>query len=307
MKIKRSWAADIEVADYWKEPQSLAKHRIYMCFNDPHFIKTDENGYRIPFGFKSLIEKYYNSRRKVNIFCFGGSTTFGAYCNYEESYPSYLESLNNDYNVFNIGLPGADLKNSFYTLLYFIRLGIIPDTAIFLDGINEKQAWFQAMNNNNYYEELDYQYHPFLRIIQKINSIDSLYKYIKFLIKKPSFEQKKNSKDFDFLRFVDGQSKSYIKSKNVIESIANHWDFDTLFFLQPTVFDFIKDGILDNESNSRYKYLKTLYKSIINNSDNSVNDISSGININPEMFIDWQHCNGAGNRIIAKKIFSFLK
>ena len=96
MKLKRFRADDIEVADYWTEPQQLAKNRVYMCFFDPDYIKSDENGFRIPLSFNSLNEKYLKSQEKKKIFCFGGSTTFGSYCKYHESYPNHLESFSND-------------------------------------------------------------------------------------------------------------------------------------------------------------------------------------------------------------------
>ena len=303
MKLKRFWGNDIEVADYWMEPQQLAKHRIYMRFSNSDYLRSDENGFRVSDESDSLIDRYRINKDKKKIFCFGGSTTFGSLCKYQESYPHYLESLvDNKFIVFNLGLPGADIKSSFYTLLYFIRLGMIPDTTIFLDGINEKQAWFQAKNNYDKYEELDYQYHPFLRLIEKANKYDSFSNYINYSKKKTV---NNNNELIDYLQFVKDQSSSYNKTKDTIEELSKHWNFKTIFFLQPTVFDFINNE-LNDKSKSRYQYLKALYKSILKRSENTVFDISQNINLSPEMFFDWQHCNGDGNHIIAKKILEYF-
>ena len=63
---------------------------------------------------------------------------------------------------------------------------------------------------------------------------------------------------------------------------------------------------MDPESKLRQQYIKALYRSIQANSGNTVTDISNAVSLEPEMFIDWQHCNGEGNKIIAQKIFSYV-
>lgn len=303
MKIRRFWVDDIIVPDYWWNPLQLAKHRIYMYLADSKHIRCDEMGFRISNGFNSLLERYRKTQVEKKIFCFGGSTTFGVYCRYKEAFPYHLERLSdNNTAVFNLGLGGADIKGSLDILVDVLRLGMIPDLAIFLDGINEKQAWFQGKYGYEEYQEVHYQYHPFLRLIKKANKYSSILNFLHTIKKGSILGYKENDGEGDAFHFIAEQSSRYIKTKNTIERLANEWSFRTLFVLQPTVFDFVQDQLYD-ESKLRYQYLKALYRSILAKSENTVIDISQDITLEPEMFIDWQHCNAEGNKIIANKIF----
>ena len=59
---------------------------------------------------------YEPSDKKKNVFCLGCSMTWGSEVEYNESYPFILNKLINcqkdDYQVLNIGFPGAGLKYS---------------------------------------------------------------------------------------------------------------------------------------------------------------------------------------------------
>jgi len=304
MVFKRFWGDDIEVPDYWSGPLKLAKHMIYMYFSNSN-VKCDSNGIRLHDASMNVIEKYNCSINKKKIFCFGGSTTFGSFCENNETLPYHLGTLiGNDTVIFNLGQIGADIKGSLYTLLHFLRLGFCPDKIIFLTGINEKQAWFQAKYDYKEYEEVHYEYHNFLRVLEKARKNSSFSNFNSYLKNLFSKEVKNGHLHCDPLCFVSEQSYSYIKTKNIIERLANEWNFETEFFLQPTVFDFIQDE-MDKESIARHHYLKSLYRSIISKSNKSVIDISKKIFIEPEMYIDWQHCNSEGNKIIAKKIYEY--
>ena len=89
----------------------------------------------------------------------------------------------------------------------------------------------------------------------------------------------------------------------------NTYNFNTLFILQPTVWDVLSsDYEMDKEESKRKSYIKKLYREILlQDNQNVVNlcnlDISE---ITPEMFIDWQHLNSDGYKKIAQIIKKIL-
>jgi len=312
MLLKRSWAKDIEIDDVWGNSCKLAKHRTYIYWSHPGIALTDEKGFIIPAGFSSFQEKFEKSKNLRKIFCFGGSTTFGAFGNYSESYPCHLEKCLMNTAVFNIGLGGFDIAGLLYLLIDLLRWGFVPDLAIFLSGVNEKQAWYQATNGYARYEETSHQYGYFKDLVSFYyyghgkKKILGPWAYIKKLLLKASTHNNDAEINNNPFRFVVDHAESHVRTVKTINKIAKAWNIDTKFFLQPILWDFWK-AETDQGNLSRYKYIKLLYQNILAKSYDKIIDLSGSVPLKPEMFSDWQHINSDGNKLLAQSIYKEIK
>lgn len=306
--MKRKWVDDVEIPEKWNVPFSIAKHNVYMYWTHPTLYPCDQMGFRVPYGFKSFEEKYSQSAEVKRIFCLGGSTTFGMFDAYENSYPHNLENSLKNAAVFNFGLCGLDSTGSMHVLLDLLRLGYVPDLVVFLDGINEKQGWIQASEGRQKYEEISWQYRCFYETIYKKNMPMTLRwqkkeNIIGKLKKKLSKLRESDIPKFNYdpMRFVESQSDCYTKTNKVIKNIAGAWGFETKFFLEPTVWD-----VWEGEHDLLYDYIKLLYKSVLTK-NNHVVDLSNKIPLSPENFIEWKHLNAHGHIILAKSIAQHIE
>lgn len=80
--------------------------------------------------------------KNVNIFVFGGSTTFGYGVTDNETIPSYLQDILNSRNggeikVYNFGRGGYISVQEKILFEKLIEKGIIPKIAVFIDGLND--------------------------------------------------------------------------------------------------------------------------------------------------------------------------
>ncbi len=304
MIIKRPWAKDIEVDDRWDIPCGITRHRIYIYWAHPELMPCDGMGIRIPTGFSSFKEKYERSRDQQRIFCFGGSTTMGVFCDYADSYPHHLEKLLGNAAVFNFGLGGCDLKYSMYLLIDLLRWGYLPDLIIFLDGINEKQGWFQSLNGYKSYQETSCQYGYFSTLIKEHRphmtfdwkKQQSFISKIKKFVSKMKESKKRPETPGNPFRFVSEQAQYYIMTKEIIRKLAQGWNIKTKFLLQPVLWDTWKQA-----TDNRHTYLKMLYKDITKGCP-EVSDLSEKVSLDPSEFIDWQHLIPSGNKALAEAI-----
>ena len=87
------------------------------------------------------------SKESLNIFVFGGSTTFGWGVSDSETFPAILQELlrdklkNNNINVYNFGVGAFILSQEMIAFQRQIIKGNVPDIVIFLDGLNEFWRW----------------------------------------------------------------------------------------------------------------------------------------------------------------------
>ena len=103
---ERPWGPSVEIDDGWKSPGVIARHRPYFYYRHDRLYPCDRMGFRIPPGFGSVIERHVvRPKSAPSVFCFGGSTTFGVYHPYEESYPARLGAATG-LPTFNVGLQG---------------------------------------------------------------------------------------------------------------------------------------------------------------------------------------------------------
>jgi lysophospholipase L1-like esterase len=306
--MKRKWVDDVEFPEVWNVPFSIAKHNVYMYWSHPTLYPCDQMGFRVPSRFKSFKEKYFQSEGVKRIFCLGGSTTFGLFDAYENSYPHKLECSLRSVEVFNFGLCGLDSTGSMHVLLDLLRLGYVPDVVVFLDGINEKQGWLQASEGHQKYEEISWQYRCFREAIYEGNVPMTLRwqkkegiigRLRRKLVKLRGANTPKPN--HDPMRFVESQSDSYTKTNKAIRNVASAWGFEVKFFLEPTVWD-----VWGGAHDLHYDYIKSLYGSVVAGNSHVV-DLSNQVLLSAEDFIEWKHLNAHGHEMLAKAIAHYLE
>ena len=307
MILERKWAQNISVDNSWSSAAKIAPHRLYQIWDNKFFFPCDDFGLRIPNHYNNIREKYEKSSKNYKIFCFGGSTTFGFYLPYNESYPHYLETLYSKTSIFNIGICGSDVTQSLYMYIDLLRIGLIPDMVVFLDGINEKQGYIQARTGNINYNLQSNSYEMINNAYQGSQNKNLLNRAQKYIFNK--FDKSKVSEKQNLLKFVKNQSVEYVLSVEMIKKISSINNVECLFILQPTVWDTLShDYLLDNEELNRKAYLKKLYEEIILH-DNKIFTLNKNTikKLKPDMFFDWQHLTKDGNKILAKIVKDFLR
>ncbi len=73
---------------------------------------------------------------KHQVFCFGGSTTFGTFIKNQQSWPAFLANELDSVEVLNFGVPGFVPTQETAQFIYLMKQGYRPDVVIFMDGVN---------------------------------------------------------------------------------------------------------------------------------------------------------------------------
>jgi lysophospholipase L1-like esterase len=125
------------------------------------FIEKEYQGKYVkisPYGFRYVKNQVLSflDKNKINIFVFGGSTTFGYGVSNDETIPSYIqELLNKNYNnivaIYNFGCGYHYSSQERIWFEQFIVNGVIPDIVIFIDGLND--FYFSKMKGGSYFSD----------------------------------------------------------------------------------------------------------------------------------------------------------
>jgi hypothetical protein len=70
------------------------------------------------------------------IFCLGGSTTYGTFVKDNQTWPAFLDQALDSVEVLNFGVPGFVPTQETNQFIYLLKLGYRPNLFIFLDGVN---------------------------------------------------------------------------------------------------------------------------------------------------------------------------
>ena len=217
-----------------------------------------------------------------------------------ETFPFYLDQLNEEISIYNIGISGSDITQSVHLLLDLLRVGLIPDQVTFLDGINEKQGFIQQSKGSNLYQ---YQINCFDLINEHFQSKNKFFKNKLARKIHKIFGNFKESPNTDKFIFAEQQSKEFRLSVDIINQLSKTYGFSSNFFLQPTVWDILPDSYnYDSHELARWNYLNEVYLDILSYKSNFVTDLRSESKelLLPDHFMDWQHLNSDGNYALSK-------
>ena len=206
---------------------------------------------------KSIPAAFINpsSKDTIDIFFFGGSTTFGFNVADNETIPSqFLQLYQSKYpngrsvRVFNFGTP---TYYSYQELMLFTKLlfeGQRPDIVIFVDGVND--FWFAKAS---YYNQSYFSY-----ILRQVFS-QNLLTGGKFQFKDTADRMFKDPTDIPLQQYNDTLVNHYftnIRNANMMATMAGAKSF---FFCQPVPFykypNQQQDPICFKDKNTRYDYI----------------------------------------------------
>ena len=262
---------------------------------------------------------------KFNVYCFGGSTTYGHGLSEIETWPHFIQSKRANINVINCGVVKSDIKASLQTLIQLLRLGHKPDLVLFLNGVNENSG-FNAWDNVNLieYGETDTNYQSLLNLLEAYDFNSSrLYSFSHVLagsfgrrvytnLKKGKILRKilnrfeltvnthQSNNKLNKDKIIQEVAKSYLASQNLILKICEAFQIKgQCFFLEPTIFHTPNF----DKKESRAEYLNEVYDYILA-ADTGVIDLRHvGSLLTKDHFFDWCHSDGSANEKLAGEIW----
>lgn len=169
--------------------------------------------------------------RYVNVFVFGGSTTFGYGVPDNETIPSYLQEVLNSKSqekirVYNLGRGGYISVQERILLEKLILDGVVPQVAIFIDGLNDLG---HCDDPPAFTTELT----KFMDEGEKSPIKNCV---MQMPILKLTFNIQKNitkPKGLDSKRKITNAIRRYEINREIIQSIANYFKIEPLFVWQP--------------------------------------------------------------------------
>ena len=249
------------------------------------------------------------SNCKNNIYLYGGSTTFGYNVTDNQTLGFYLQKLvDNSTCVFNHGRAYYYSKQENNLFINHIENNKKINTAIFLDGINERCGGYEYMNqiNNSFNMMVERPYLMWkssiinlfytLPIVQFINSFSGSSRWIK--------DDNNNILKIDSCSSNTDLKSLYEKRVSVRDGICNKHNIKCYSFLQPMVGSSGKQiSKLITEERKKdfiYKYeVLSKAKGIIDLKYILINDRQLS-------YIDGVHYSPDSNKSIAKELFKLL-
>jgi lysophospholipase L1-like esterase len=178
-------------------------------------------------------------RSNLNIFLFGGSTTFGAGVQDTETVASYLQQylatkLNKEVRVYNFGR--GDYYSTQERILFqqLLTSGYIPDLALFIDGIND--FYGETIEDEPVYSDQlrrSIASGGFDRVdLMSLISATSLARLARSATR--LFPQRAaEGNNYDDLTVIDNVINRYLVNKKLIEAISSSFGVKPVFVWQP--------------------------------------------------------------------------
>ena len=181
-------------------------------------------------------------KETLNVFVFGGSTTFGYGLQDTETIPSWLQrllksKLSVPVQVYNFGRGSYQSSQERILLQQLVMQGTKPDVVIFIDGLNDLVYYdgnpalthriVRVMNMADrppvlhLLEDL-----PLMRLIR-------LYKPLRPIDGDQDDCLKKVSSVKEIEEAVDGSIERYLKNMSIVQDLCNAWNVQPLFVWQP--------------------------------------------------------------------------
>jgi len=311
---------------YIYEPFTLFKERPYKG----HYVNVSKNGFRITKNQGPWPPVLNN----INIFLFGGSTTFGYGVPDDQTIASYLQEflsnrLRREVRVYNFG------RGSYYSTqerILFERLlvsGIIPDLAVFIDGFNDIYLLNDKPAFSDYFEQVSFAKKKekttvslVLKLMDKlpITRLAKLYLYNLGIFKKTETKDQidQNNLEFDEQKYID-QSKitdvinRYLENKKIIEALADVYAVKAVFVWHPIPsykYDvsyhlFFKFGLIDDYLRVGYFFMERLVRNTFLG-ENFLWTADIQENLERPLYVDKVHYSAEMSEILAVHIGKLL-
>lgn len=271
-----------------------------MDFNGKYMHMNGLNRRTVP-------DSYFSSAKDtIDIYFFGGSTTFGFNVLDNETIPSQFVNLYRErfpngksIRVHNFGIPTYYSYQELMLLSNLIYDGHRPDYAIFLDGIND--FWFAT---SAYYRQSYFSY-VFRQVFEK-----GLPSNGNFQLVDTADNMFMDPKNIPLDQYNQRLVTNYFENVRNIRMMCDVAGIQSLFFTQPSPFynygNQQKDPVCFKDTNTRYNYIYPLVKK--GAPDNGI--VFLGDMLQDEQgypFVDGLHYSPAFINKVASKILDELK
>jgi len=195
------------------------------------FVNVDRAGFR----FSKDQAPWPPGREAINVFVFGGSTTFGMGLPDDQTIPSYMgkcgaEKGSRGLAVYNFGRESYFSTQEMILFLQLLNGGLVPEVAVFIDGINEfdpDHADGQPRFAGAIRDFMDGKTGS--KLPDKIPAVRAVH-WLRSHWTKPQPQKVTNSADRAAL---EGIISRWLANKTIIESIAKRYGVRTIFVWQP--------------------------------------------------------------------------
>jgi lysophospholipase L1-like esterase len=282
-----------------------------------------------------------NGRPLLRVFCFGGSTTWGAGARDDYTIPSLLAKhlaghADYDVEVDNFGQMGWVTSQELIYLYELLRRGQRPDLVIFYDGVNDTFIGYQngiaGLTQSEFLRSEEFGimasssgrkklYAAAIRTLLMNTGFFDLIKLVKHqdtgdierteTMPQAMIDYLAPPSDFEGTDAVEQDVVNiYRFNQQMVETMGARFGFRGLFYWQPVIYS--KSPLTPLERNfvgsrAREKFFAGTYKRIASVAPgDGINDIS-GILDNDSgqtYFIDAWHITEAGNDIVARRMAS---
>jgi len=255
----------------------------------------------------------------INIFVFGGSTTFGVGLPDSETIPSELQKALaarhpvRTVHVYNFGVPTYTSTQEMLAYVALVRQGIVPDVAVFIDGLNDSVNWNGTWGPGNLISaRMSY---PVLATLVDLPMTKWARRVARLLVTQPGNGIGNRPSD----SVSDEVVHRWMSNREVVERIAAGWGKKTLFVWQPVcTFKYdLKYDLLWGLRASRLQFgleapIQFIYPRVERlNSEGALGsnflylgDMQLGIRKN--LYVDGHHYTHDFSREIADRIADFL-
>ena len=182
------------------------------------------------------------------VFAFGGSTMLGWGSPDWGTIPAYLqaklsEKREADICVINFGQSGYVSTQSLVALLLELQAGNFPDLVIFYDGVNEVQAAYESglarvhVNLAPVADRFEQREHPLVSFIKTTRTYALVEDWVISRAKKQLNEGSLildiQMNEAQIEELSDSVTEIYLNNYKLVDSLAQEYNFDFLFVLQP--------------------------------------------------------------------------
>lgn len=299
------------------------KYEAYTQFSERpfegEFVNVSDEGIRS----NGTFQVWPPDQDKLNIFVFGGSTTFGYGVTDNETIPSRLQYYTAQYNnrvvVYNFGRGFYYSTQEKILLELLISENINCDIAIFLDGLNEfihleDEPIYTYHLNEIFLKDENLKSKNYFREFISETSIGRVQRIFSKFLK----NSKKRITSINDNKIYNRDSEyflnRYLFNKTNIQNLAKRYDIKCLFVWQPipsykynqSYHPFAKNGYgIHEHSSNAYLEFENNYLQVQDKLDFLwLGNIQESLN--KRLYVDIVHYNAFFNDLISKKISEHL-
>lgn len=237
--IPEEYAADV-LDDFYSLSRLGFIYQPWVAFSEPPFagkrvhVDRDIRGFPIR---RTINPGNQSNGPVINLFVFGGSTTFGYFVSDEHTWSSYLSQILNknssvSVRVTNYGHSYFNPSQEAFLFADLLKSGHRPSLAVFMDGINPPRA----IDVPTFSEELAEGY----RRLQFPPSYSEQFAWIP-IVRLESFIARRLFGKVTADATLEVDTKTHIKTavngfrqdRDITKAVATLYGVPTLFFLQP--------------------------------------------------------------------------